>query len=132
MNWAKVMTGLIGALVWGNLAFADLSPKAFVSEDDVRTRISGLMEHFASKHPDLNVHVRDVFEAHMNNEHVAERVLQDLTALDIVIEHNQQEPEEHSLISITCNRALCFGKGNGLTELLTRPIRVACPQAECQ
>lgn len=98
------------ALVWGNSAFAALSPSRNISGDDVQVQITMLLEHFAHKHPELNVQVRKKFSDYKINELNALQLLHELTLLDIIEEQHQPDPPANSLITVTCKRALCYNE----------------------
>ena len=97
---------IVAALVWGNSAYAAVSTNWLVTGGDLQVRISILMEHFAHKHPELNVKIREKYANYHLNEAHARLILQELTLLDIVVEQNQPDPAE-KLQTATCKRAFC-------------------------
>lgn len=134
MKWAKVVGAV--ALVWGNSAFASLPSSSNVTGGDAQARISVLMEHFAHRHSDLNVHIRKSHASYPYDNAVADEVLSELTELDVVLEQNRPQPAPQSLRTLSCKHALCL-KDDSEDASASSPaqsapaVRMTCSRTVC-
>lgn len=122
-------------MIWGSSAFASLpsDPLASVRTTNAQARISVLLEHFADRHPELNLHILKAYEIYRVNDVIATQVLNDLTTLDVMIEQNQPDLPEKSLRSLSCSRIFCMKEEQTDNSDVIRlsPMRASCPQILC-
>jgi|SRR5665213_340150 len=99
MQWFKLV--VIGMLVWGSQAFADLSPggdKLSLDQGQISSWAARLNAQFA----DLQLQPR----LNINDEQTVQSVLYDLETLETVLKDKTVVPAD-KLIHLACARAYC-------------------------